>query len=132
MISLSFMYAAELRDTELLPHLAKPNPHKATWNNMMLYVREQVQEYAFKKWGGAENLDAEFERRQAEKKRRKETEFKKKLADLRKRTMTSAWIEKRNPPKHEHVFGDSVVDPETGESTQTCSECGLTVEVEEF
>ncbi|RUP49386.1 XPA protein C-terminus-domain-containing protein [Jimgerdemannia flammicorona] len=107
---------SELRDPELLPHLSKPNPHKATWNNMMLYVRQmvcdiaflvminrmatmqltdiyvciyivlsnalQVEEYAFKKWGSAEGLDAEYERRQSEKKRKKEVEFKKKLAGV--------------------------------------------------
>ncbi|EIE83484.1 hypothetical protein RO3G_08189 [Rhizopus delemar RA 99-880] len=33
---------AELKDTELLPHWSKPNPHKSTWNDMMLYVREMV------------------------------------------------------------------------------------------
>jgi DNA-repair protein complementing XP-A cells len=32
----------ELKDTELLPHWSKPNPHKSTWNDMMLYVREMV------------------------------------------------------------------------------------------
>lgn len=33
---------AELKDPELLPHLSKPNPHKSTYNDMMLYVREMV------------------------------------------------------------------------------------------
>lgn len=33
---------AELKDPELLPHWSKPNPHKSSWNDMMLYVREMV------------------------------------------------------------------------------------------
>lgn len=37
----------ELKDNELLPHLERPNLQKATWNNMMLYLRYQVKEYAF-------------------------------------------------------------------------------------
>lgn len=35
-------FLAELKDEELLPHWSKPNPHKSTWNDMMLYVREMV------------------------------------------------------------------------------------------
>ncbi|RMZ81599.1 hypothetical protein DV737_g2479, partial [Chaetothyriales sp. CBS 132003] len=78
----------ELKDTALLPHLEKANPHKSTWATMFLYLRCQVEEYAFseRRWGSAEALDAEFERRSAEKKRRKEAKFKSKLADLKKRT----------------------------------------------
>ncbi|KAL7623682.1 DNA repair protein rad14 [Parahypoxylon ruwenzoriense] len=82
----------ELRDEELLPHLSKPNPHKSHWHDMMLFLRYQVEEYAFsKKWGSAEELDAEFERREAEKKKRKEAKFKEKLLDLKKRTRTDAY-----------------------------------------
>ena len=56
-----------------MPHLKKPNPHKSTWNDMQLYLRFQVEEYAFgdKKWGSAEALDAEFARRETEKRTRK-------------------------------------------------------------
>ncbi len=38
---------AELKDEELLPHLLKANPHKATYSNMMLFCRKQVEEFAF-------------------------------------------------------------------------------------
>ncbi|CAG8745505.1 5355_t:CDS:2, partial [Dentiscutata erythropus] len=107
---------AELKDEELLPHWSKPNPHKSTWNDMMLYLREQ--EFSFKKWGGAEGLDKEFERRQNEKKKRKDKKFKSKLADLRKRTRTDE-LEKNRYKEHKHEFGVAVEDPETGISTQT-------------
>ncbi|KAI8143727.1 XPA protein C-terminus-domain-containing protein [Fennellomyces sp. T-0311] len=122
----------ELRDTELLPHWSKPNPRKSTWNNMMLYVRYMVEEYAFKKWGSEEGLDAEYERREAQKKDKKDKKFKEKLADLRRRTMTSNWERKRQQGPHKHVFGTPVDDPDTGVTTETCQECGLTVESEEL
>ncbi|KAL1929857.1 hypothetical protein VTP01DRAFT_1011 [Rhizomucor pusillus] len=122
----------ELRDTELLPHWSKPNPRKATWNNMMLYVREMVEQYAFKKWGGEQGLDAEYERREAQKKEKKDKKFKEKLADLRRRTMTSSWERKRQQGPHKHTFGSPVEDPETGITTQKCQECGLIIESEEF
>lgn len=77
-----FLILAELRDVEILPHLSKPNPHKATWNNMMLYLREQVEEFAFKKWGGEEGLDEEYEKRVSLKKKKKDKKFKSKLAGI--------------------------------------------------
>ncbi|KAL4069450.1 XPA protein C-terminus-domain-containing protein [Scleroderma citrinum] len=62
---------AELRDRELLPHLLKANPHKSTFANMMLFLRCQVEDFAWKKWGSPEALDAEWERRVEERRRRK-------------------------------------------------------------
>ena len=71
-----------MNDAEVLPHLSRPNPHRATWNNMMLFVREQVEEFAFKKWGGEEGLDNEYEKRENLKKKRKDKKFKSKLAGI--------------------------------------------------
>lgn len=39
-----------------------------------------MEEYAFKKWGGPEGLDAEYERRESQKKEKKDKKFKEKLA----------------------------------------------------
>ncbi|GAB7362089.1 hypothetical protein MBLNU230_g2122t1 [Neophaeotheca triangularis] len=135
----------ELKDTELLPHLKKPNPHKSTWNDMMLYVRYQVEEYAFsdKKWGSAEALDAEFEKRTQETKNRKEKKFRNKLDELKKRTRVDAYKRARaggggefgdtvGRGKHEHEWGRSVEDPETGMMKKSCTECGMEVEELEF
>lgn len=46
----------------------------------MLYLREQVEEFAWNKWGSAEKLDEEFERRDNEKKQKKEKKHKEKMA----------------------------------------------------
>jgi len=69
----------ELRDEEELPHLLKPNPHKSTFANMMLYVRYQVEEFAWRKWGGSEGLDREWERREKMKKEKKDKKFERQL-----------------------------------------------------
>ncbi|OJI88959.1 DNA repair protein rad14 [Aspergillus tubingensis] len=137
----------ELQDEELLPHLERPNPHKSTWNNMMLYLRYQVEEYAFsaKKWGSPEALDAEFERRENEKKRRREVKFKSKLEDLKKRTRVDAYRRSRqgaaggnfgddlgNGGRHVHQWGRSVEDPKTGIGVKKCVDCGMEVEELEF
>ncbi|ETI24759.1 DNA repair protein [Cladophialophora carrionii CBS 160.54] len=132
----------ELKDENLLPHLERPNPHKSTWHNMFLYLRCQVEEYAFsdKKWGSAEALDAEFQNRETEKKKRKENKFKSKLADLKKRTRVEAYqrSKKGGAPgnfgddmsggKHIHEFGQPIDNPETGFPVKTCTICGLEVE----
>lgn len=133
----------ELRDEELLPHMERPNPHKATWNNMMLFLRYQVEEFAFspKKWGSPEALDAEFERREVEKKRRREAKFKTKLEDLKKRTRVEAYRRSRqgnsggqfgddlgSGRKHVHQWGRPVENPETGMEIKKCVDCGMEIE----
>ena len=116
---------AELRDQEALPHLLKANPHKSTFANMMLYVRYQVEEFAWKKWGSPEALDTEYRRRTAIKKKTKNRKFEESLRDLRRRTRETVW-QKRQDAEHKHVYGPV----ENG--TQVCHTCGFTIEVEEF
>jgi DNA-repair protein complementing XP-A cells len=134
-----------LKDAELLPHLSKPNPHKSHWHDMMLFLRYQVEEYAFStKWGSAEALDAEFEKREADKKKKKEDKFKSKLKELKKKTRTEAY--RRNnknggregqfgdrigSSKHEHEWGQTV-ENEEGNSVKVCVSCGMEVEEMEF
>ncbi|MCJ1336511.1 hypothetical protein MMC09_001787 [Bachmanniomyces sp. S44760] len=135
----------ELKDEELLPHMERPNPHHATWNNMMLFLRCQVEEYAFsKKWGSAEKLDEEFAKRASEKKKRKEDKFKSKLQELKKKTRVEAYRRSRKGGgggefgddlgggKHTHVWGRTVEDENTGLGVKTCVECGMDVEELEF
>jgi DNA-repair protein complementing XP-A cells len=125
-----FFAAAELRDHEILPHLLKANPHKATWNNMMLFVRMQVEAFAFKKWGGPESLDKEWERRVEQAKQRKGKKFAQSLRDLRRKTRESEW-QLRQDAIHKHEFG---IVENTGDAhgVQRCMECGFEIEVEEL
>lgn len=145
----------ELRDEELLPHLSRPNPHKSHWHDMMLFLRYQVEDYAFtKKWGSSGALDEEFERREADKKQRKEAKFKSKLLDLKKRTRTDAYRREHGKlgigagtgrksgtakfgdtvgsgGKHVHEWG-RIIENEAGMSVKTCTTCGMEVEELEF
>ncbi|KAF4119230.1 DNA-repair protein complementing XP-A cells [Geosmithia morbida] len=139
----------ELRDPELLPHLSKPNPHKSHWHDMMLFLRIQVEEYAIRtKWGSAEALDQEYERREAQKKARKEAKFRDKLTELKRKTRTEAFRRQAavgrggagsaagpsrfgdavgSAARHVHDWGRIVVN-EDGMSVKTCVECGMEVE----
>ncbi|KAI9652412.1 MAG: hypothetical protein M1831_006821 [Alyxoria varia] len=150
----------ELKDPDLLPRLEKPNPHKSTYATMQLYLRCQVEEYALgpKRWGSGEALDAEFERREGDKRRRKEEGFRRKLKELKRRTRVEAVRAEREAEKagegaggagagggkkfgdtirrrgdrHEHEWGIPVTDPESGVSKKACTECGMEVEELEF
>jgi DNA-repair protein complementing XP-A cells len=116
---------------------------------MQLYLRYQVEAHAFspKRWGSAEALDAEFERRQIDKRERKEKKFKAKLDDLKKRTRLEAHRRARTGvaagedaqfgvtilgrhDKHVHEWGRPTVDEETGAEVKKCVDCGM--ECEEF
>ncbi|KAJ7666441.1 XPA protein C-terminus-domain-containing protein [Mycena rosella] len=120
----------ELRDEEVLPHMLKANPHKSTFANMMLYVRYQVEEFAWKKWGSPEALDAEYERRTADKSKKKNRKFEEGLRDLRRRTKESVWQRKKDE-EHKHIFGP--VRASRGASgQQVCHECGFTIDFEEL
>ncbi|RCI16116.1 hypothetical protein L249_3218 [Ophiocordyceps polyrhachis-furcata BCC 54312] len=133
----------ELRDADLLPHLSKPNPHKTHWHDMNLFLRFQVEEYAIKtKWGSAEALDAEYERREGQKKARKEAKFKDKLIELKRKTRTDAFRRQAGTlgktgaskfgdaiggQRHVHEWGRTVANAE-GMTVKTCNECGMEVE----
>lgn len=119
-----------MRDEEALPHLLKANPHKSTYANMLLYVRYQVEEFAWKKWGSPEALDAEYERRLSEKKKKKNKKFEESLRELRRKTKESIWQRKKDE-EHRHSFGPSEKS-ENGVSLQTCHTCGFTLEFEEL
>lgn len=113
---------------------------------MMLFLRYQVEEYAFgTKWGSAEALDAEFERRETAKKKRKEDKFRDRLLELKKKTRADAFRRGTGSlgggdarfgetlaaggavKKHVHEWGRAVVDDQ-GMSTKTCVSCGMEVE----
>ena len=97
----------------------------------MLYLKYQVEEFAEKKWGSFEAMDAEFEKRTAEKKRRNENKFKTKLRELKKRTRVDAWKREREKggtsANHEHMWG-AAVETASGMTMKTCEECGFELE----
>ncbi|KAJ2776622.1 DNA repair protein rad14 [Coemansia javaensis] len=124
---------SELRDRDVFPVWEKPNPHKSTWNNMLLFLRRDLERFAVEKWGSMEALDAEFDRRTEEKRVRKEKKYQRSVADLRRRTRAEEWEKERRErlrleAEHEHTFEDTGA----GDGEQKCTSCGLVIEVEEF
>ncbi|KAG7191787.1 uncharacterized protein KQ657_002752 [Scheffersomyces spartinae] len=74
----------ELEDRELLSRIEKPNPHG--FSRMKLYLRFQVEAYAWKKWGSPEKLDEEWEKRQENKLKRRDKRYQDLLKEMRKKT----------------------------------------------
>lgn len=110
--------------------MERPNPHKSTFNNMMLYLRYQVEEFAFKKWGGPEGLDAEYEKRVASKKQRKDKKFLAKLKEMRRTTRAHALSSGNgsgSDGRHVHEWSAGLQGP-SGMVQRRCAICGLTTE----
>lgn len=126
-----FLTDPELRDESLLPHLEKKNPYSGTYSRMMLFLRYQVEEHAFKKWGGDEGLDNEWVRRETQRVKKRDKKFQAKLLDMRKRTRAEEYTRKlRKATKHEHAFSAAVKGSQEGMVKRRCMECGL--EIDEF
>ncbi|KAJ2700943.1 DNA repair protein rad14 [Coemansia sp. IMI 209128] len=123
---------SELRDRELFPVWEKANPHKSTWNNMLLYMRQHLESFAAKKWDGLDNLDKEFERRIDEKRERKEKKYKQSVANLRRRTRVEEWEKTRRQRLNIEVAHEHDYEPIDDGSEQKCTICGMVIEVEMF
>jgi len=96
---------AQLHDREVLPHLLMANPHKSTFANMRLYLRCQVEDFAWTKWGSPEALDAEWEHRTEEKKKKKDKKVEEELLDLRRRIRESVTlVETERPGAQTHLW----------------------------
>ncbi|ODQ65222.1 DNA repair protein [Nadsonia fulvescens var. elongata DSM 6958] len=118
----------ELRDEELLPHMERPNPHQSTYSNMMLYLRYQVEEYAFKKWDGEQGLDAEYERRMDVKKKRRDKKFLEKLKLMRKKTRAQT-LTRKNGDDGPHIHDWSTETLSNGGMIRRrCVLCGMETE----
>lgn len=124
----------ELKDEDLLPRIEKPNPHG--FSRMLLFLRAQVEEYAWKKWGSSEGLDAEWERREAMKVKRREKRYNDLLREMRTKTRAEEYTRKlRNGvglgERHVHDWSAPLSVPgEENMIMKRCIDCG--VETEEY
>src|ERR1700733_3839991 len=102
----------ELRDKTLMPHISRPNPSNIRWGYMYLYLLEQVEKFAIKKWGSLEQIEEERLHRSGKLQERKEKKFSAKLKgklndsvtqeiELRSKTRVKDRI---NSTKHKHNY----------------------------
>ncbi|GAV28828.1 hypothetical protein PMKS-002305 [Pichia membranifaciens] len=133
-----FMTEPELADLGLFRRIVKENPHSGTFSRMQLFLRYQIEEYAFKKWGSSDNLDKEWLRREEMRKNRREKRFNNKLREMRKKLRAEeltrnlraqrdkkhvhdwSFPERKKPADGEEVLENSFV--------KRCIDCGMEVE----
>lgn len=135
-----FLTESELMDDTIFHKLEKPNPHSGTFARMQLFLRLEIEDFAFKKWGSEDGLDLEWERRETLKIKRNEKKYKKLIANMRLKTRAQEYTkklqEKKFGKKHIHDFSNnSYTTNKTDENghkivKRRCADCGL--EIEEF
>lgn len=131
-----FMTEPELADEELFKRIVKENPHSGTFSRMQLFLRYQIEEHAFKKWGSEEKLDAEWLRREEMRKNRREKRFSNKLKEMRKKLRAEELTRNLRlirDNKHIHDWCAPIrkVDDENNMDNvyvKRCIECGMEVE----
>lgn len=122
----------ELRDSERLPHLSRPNPLRPNWSDMQLFLREQVRAFAVEKWGSEEGIGEEAQRRVDAQHALKDRRFAANLKELRSRTrLAPAKVKGRPRAHHKHSFKEER-DVGTGAVASICTECGFRVVSEEL
>lgn len=122
----------ELRDTSLLRRIEKPNPHG--FLRMQLFLRYQVEEFAWKKWGSADGLDQEWERRERVRLERKEKKYHDKMKEMRKKTRAEEYTRKlrngqRLGDRHEHLWSAPIAMGNNERMVRRrCIDCGIETE----
>lgn len=130
-----FLTESELEDHALLRRMFKPNPH-SKFNRMQLYLRYQVEEFSFNKWGGADGLDKEWQRREEGKVKRRDRKYELKMKEMRKKTRAEEYNrrlrEGKFDGKHVHewsgLFGSGKDDDGLDVVKRRCLQCGFEVE----
>ncbi|KAG7927405.1 hypothetical protein KL925_002776 [Ogataea polymorpha] len=126
-----FLTEPELADEALFKRLVKANPHSGTYSKMQLFLRYQIEEYAFKKWGSAENLDKEWLRREEMRVKRRDKKFNTRLREMRKKMRAEEFTRKlrgeRNE-RHEHHWSRGEPMGQPGMVRRRCKDCGLEIE----
>ncbi|QLQ81346.1 hypothetical protein HG537_0F01070 [Torulaspora globosa] len=131
-----FLTDPELNDSELFHKMEKPNPHSGTFARMQLFVRCEVERFAFKKWGGEEGLDKEWQRREEGKSQRREKKYQQEMLKMRMKTRAQEFTTKLKERKHgkAHIHSSSApIDGGTNDDgyqvlRRRCIDCGLETE----
>lgn len=135
-----FLTESELADLGLFKRIVKENPHSGTFSRMQLFLRYQIEDYAFKKWGSSENLDNEWLRREEMRKNRRERKFNNKLKEMRKKLRAEELtrnLRSRRDKKHIHEWSapqkkksidDQGMEVPENSYVKRCIGCGMEVE----
>ena len=107
-----------LSDQELknFSYLNKPNPRKGTWNQMFLYCKGSIEQFAIKKFGSLEEISKLKKQKESEKLKKKVKKIKK-LVKKSKPKMVVSQIKE----KHKHHF--------IQKGSKGVCDCGMEIEM---
>ena len=99
--------------------LARPNPRKGTWNDMQLYLEEEIAAHSASKYGSLEEVARLREERVAQAKERRVKRLRGRVRDLKRQTFIA---QPRADHTHKFMFSDG----------KGVCECGMEIEHEEL
>lgn len=99
--------------------MSRPNPHRGGWNDMQLYVEEEICAYSLRKHGGDEELHERRKERGEKGKKTKLTRMKRQIKEMKRQVFL-----KPRKEAHRHVFKQ--------QGNKGVCECGMEVEQEEI
>lgn len=79
--------------------LSRPNPHKGSWSDMILYLEKEIVDFSMRKHESIENIELIKIERKEKIKRGKIEKIKTKVKDLKRKTFLRA-----KEDKHKHAF----------------------------
>lgn len=131
-----FLTDSELNDTDIFHKLEKPNPHSGTFARMQLFLRCEVENFAFNKWGGEQGLDEEWHRREEGKAQRREKKYQQEMMKMRMKTRAQEYTtrlkERKHGKAHVHNFSAAIDGGLNEDGYQVirrrCTGCGLETE----
>lgn len=130
---------SELNDTDIFRKYEKSNPHSGTFARMQLFLRQDIEKFAWDKWGGPEGLDQEWEKRELGKQERKEKRYKKQIETMRLKTRSQEFTKRLRDKKygnlkHKHSFTEILSNQSDDMGNKVvkkrCNDCGM--EIEDF
>ena len=110
--------------------LLRKNPHNPRYGDMKLFLRLQIEKLALDIWGSEEELEAEIEKREANKIVLKEKRYNKKMKELRKAVRSSLFT--KDFSTHSHTYGEESYDEDKDEYSKVCTECGQVLTYEKM
>lgn len=99
--------------------ISRRNPHSIAWNDMQLYLEEQIRRFALEKYGSDENIEEERERRKDSHKKKRVKRLEKSIRAAKQRVFMKPRAE-----RHRHSF--------VSQGGKGVCECGMEVELEEL
>lgn len=112
-------YLLTVDELKHFSYLSRPNPHKGTWNDMQLFLEDQIKEFAMEKYDSLEAIEKIKKDRERQRKTRKLENVKKRVKELKRKTFLNIRKE-----KHIHKFENR--------DNKTVCECGMEIEEEEI